>query len=195
MAETKAKIEKQTGQTANVTEVTNDEADKIKREEAAKKAAAEAAREEANEDEDGQPKGQTPNAGNGGNTDTYHWEQGLNDVTVYYYLPDGCKAKELKIDMSMKGCKLAIRGEELINEPWHAPIRMDDSLWCIEADRDGRRCLQLSLTKLKGPCWWTSVWESSAKIDTNGVAPAKPKLNDLDGETRGTVEKMMFDQR
>jgi len=114
---------------------------------------------------------------------------------VYYYLPDNCKGKDMKIDMSVKSCKLVIKGEEIVNEPWHASIKTDDSLWCIEADSDGRRCLQLSLTKLKGQCWWSSVWESSEKIDTGNVEPENSKLGDLDGETRGVVEKMMFDQQ
>ena len=51
--------------------MTNDEAEKIKREEAAKKKAEE---EKAAEDEEEKCKDPMPNAGNGGNTDTYHWD-------------------------------------------------------------------------------------------------------------------------
>jgi hypothetical protein len=43
--------------------------------------------------------------------------------------------------------------------------------------------------------WWDSVCVGHDKIDVKKVQPENSNLNDLDADTRQTVEKMMFDQR
>lgn len=39
--------------------------------------------------------------------------------------------------------------------------------------------------------WWSSIIVGEPEIDTKQIAPQNSRLDDLDAETRQTVEKMM----
>ena len=65
-------------------------------------------------------------------------------------------------------------------------VKADDCLWNLS---DG--VVELTLTKAEGMHWWRSVMEGDPAIDTQQVEPENSKLEELDPETRTTVEKMM----
>jgi len=91
--------------------------------------------------------------------------------------------------------RLGVKGQEpIIDGEWYKAIKTDDTLWSIEKLKDGTRYVQFNLTKKDGMQWWDGVIKGDPTIDTSGVNPENSKLSDLDGETRATVEKMMFDQ-
>ena len=65
------------------------------------------------------------------------------ELTVYYYLPDGTAAKDLLVDIGIKHCKIGLKGKPplWIDHDWHKPIKTDETEWCIETEKDGRKIL------------------------------------------------------
>ena len=75
------------------------------------------------------------------------------------------------------------------------PIRVDESTWTLASTTPSEKEIAVHLDKVNQLEWWAHVVTSAPKIDTSKIQPENSKLGDLDGETRGMVEKMMFDQR
>ena len=200
---------KQGESTAQVEEVTDEEAERIIKEQEAKKKDSDDAKMksespkkegEVDEDEEGkddkkEDKGIKPNSGNGGDLDKYRWIQTLEEVTVFVKLPDNITSKQLDIQMKASSLKIGVKGQTpIVDGALHKKIKTGDSLWTLETDGP-KRTLQLTLVKVDGMNWWNCIIEGDPKIDTQKVEPENSKLSDLDSETRSTVEKMMFDQQ
>lgn len=151
-------------------------------------------KDDKDEDED-EDDDSPPPVGNGGTVDgKYVWTQTLQEVTVNVPLPDNTRGRDLDVKISKKHLKVGLKSkspELIINAPLTNIIIMDDSCWTIE---DGNQ-LVIILQKLNQMEWWDSACEGDPTIDVKKVVPENSKLDDLDGETRQTVEKMMFDQR
>eukprot|EP00986_Skeletonema_menzelii_P012220 scaffold6638_cov120-Skeletonema_menzelii.AAC.1 len=149
-------------------------------------------KEEQEEEGDNSP----PPIGNGGTIDgKYVWTQTLQELSINIPLPENTRGRDLNVVISKKHLKVGFaktKNEFIVNDDLTKPIIVDDSLWTIE---DGNR-LVLTLQKSNQMEWWDAPCQSDyPKINIQKVQPENSNLSDLDGETRQTVEKMMFDQR
>jgi len=138
-----------------------------------------------------------PPVGNGGTVDgKYVWTQTLSEVSVIIPVPENTRGRDLNVTIAKKHLKVGLRAKQaekefIIDAPLTKSIICDDSFWTVE---DGNR-LVVNLQKLNQMEWWDGVCVGDAKIDVRAIQPENSSLSDLDGETRKTVEKMMYDQR
>ena len=133
-----------------------------------------------------------PPKGNGGDCGKYTWTQTLSTVDVHVPVKPGVKARDIICDFGLDTIKVGIRGEPLImSGKLFQKIKPDDSTWTLIDNKT----IHISFDKHDAMRWWECVVIGDAKIDTKKIVPENSKLGDLDGETRGMVEKMMFDQQ
>ncbi len=92
-----------------------------------------------------------------------------------------------------------VNGTPLIDGLWKDKINTEETYWTIE---DGEiegyvgKYLHINIEKWKNQnSWWSTPIQGDAEINTQKINPEPSKLSDLDGDTRSTVEKMMFDMR
>jgi hypothetical protein len=96
------------------------------------------------------------------------------------------------VEIRNQHLRVGLKGQPpIVNGPLLKRVIVDDSFWTVE---DGRE-IAINLQKDNKMEWWKSVIQGDPEINTSKVQPENSKLGDLDGETRQTVEKMMYDQR
>lgn len=143
------------------------------------------------DDEDNTP----PLLGNGTTVpDRYVWTQTLSEVNLITPLPQNTRGKHLTVIISKTKLTIQLKQNKktIVASSLAKSVIVDDSFWTIE---DGNK-LVITLQKVDQMEWWDCVCvDDDVKIDVKKVEPENSSLSDLEGETRQTVEKMMFDQR
>jgi hypothetical protein len=130
---------------------------------------------------------------NGGTTPKYVWTQTLSELSINIPLPPNTKAKDLTVSITKTHLKIIHKStnETIVDDSLSKSIIVDDSFWTIEDNN----MLVLTLQKLNQMEWWPAPCLNDPTINLQKINPESSNLSDLDGETRKTVEKMMYDQR
>jgi len=134
-----------------------------------------------------------PNKGNGANMENYSWTQTLSEVElrVPFKVNFTIRSKDVITDFGKKRCKIGLKGHQpIIDGELSADIKHTETLWTLD-----KNTVVITFEKINKMSWWDRLVMTDLPISTSKVNPEPSKLEDLDGETRGMVEKMMYDQR
>jgi hypothetical protein len=121
----------------------------------------------------------------------YKWTQTIKDLDLTIPISATLRARDLDISLTKTHLKVAIKGQNpIIDADFHKQIRVDDSTWTLETVKAGKE-VAVHLDKANGMEWWSCVVKGAPELDTSKIQPENSQLSELDGETRGMVEKMM----
>jgi len=139
-----------------------------------------------------------PPKGNGGTTDRYTWTQTLEEAKMTMTFDPKYKGRDFVVKLTPTHLTVGLKNETPIinNEQWIENIDSEESNWILEPTADGQKSLQINIMKWSNRnSWWDSCIKGDPKINTQKIQPETSKVSDLDGEMKGTVEKMMFDMK
>lgn len=135
----------------------------------------------------------------------YKWTQTIGDLDITIEVPGNLKGKDFNVEIKKTKLVVGIKGQEpILSGDLPHPIKVDESTWTLAtlplsskapSNSTPAKVIELHLDKVNKMEWWAHVVTTAPKIDVTKITPENSKLSDLDGDTRGMVEKMMYDQK
>ena len=148
--------------------------------------------------------------GNGGSTSRYVWTQTLDEVTVHIPLPNGIRAKDLKVDIGSNSIVIREKGQSSsgldvlfppIEGTLFARIRPSESTWTLETTTTTTANPALKITTLQLildkaiKTWWETVISGDNPIIDTTMVDSTRHIGSYDEETQAEIRRIMFDQR
>lgn len=184
-------------ESASITEVTDEEADKIqeeiKREKAQPGELCLPLGDASDNPQDPKEKDRLwPNTGNGCNLENYRWIQTLDDLELRVPVNVTIRPRDVHVKIGRNTLVVGLKNQPpIIDGTLHADVKREESVWVLQ---DGNTIV-INFEKINKMSWWPRLITTDPEISTRKINPAPSKLSDLDGETKSLVEKMMFDQQ
>ena len=137
-----------------------------------------------------------PPVNNGNVFDNYYWTQNHKDVSIHIPLQKHIRCKDIEIRFNPKNLYVKINDHDspIIDGDLFSLVKSENCTWFIENSCDVYQLI-VELDKKKFDEWWKYAIKGEPEIDLSKIVTGQGSIDDLDQETRMTIDKMLHDQK